>query len=300
MRFLPYDSLRLFDVVALHESITAAADKLNLTKGAVSYQINRLEASLGFKLFDRVHRGITLTEKGRKLWHISQSAFDDLERQIALLQEEDPGRITIGMSTYFASRWLSPRLMTFMVDHPRIRLRLQPLIDLSDLKTEPVDMAIRWGKGHWTDLEIEPLFACPAMATAGATLAALVEAEGLPAALPDLTLLDDRDGSEAWADWHRVAEVGFHTGLDHLVIPDPNVRVQAVIDGQGIALNDALVGPEITAGTLFPISPASLDDYGYFLAYPRGALANPALLAFRDWILRQAADVAEPDGSTNA
>lgn len=300
MRFLPYDSLRLFDVVAVHESITAAADKLNLTKGAVSYQINRLEEALGFKLFDRVHRGITLTEKGRKLWHISQSAFDDLERQIALLQEEDPGRITIAMSTYFASRWLSPRLMTFITDHPRIRLRLQPLVDLSDLKAEPVDMAIRWGKGKWTDLEIEPLFLCPAMATAGATLAARIETEGLPAVLPDLTLLDDRDGSQAWADWHRAAKVGFHTGLDRLVIPDPNVRVQAVIDGQGIALNDTLVSSEIAAGTLFRISPVELDDYGYFLAYPRGALANPSLLAFRDWILRQAADMASGNPITYA
>jgi len=291
MRFLPYDSLRLFDVVALHESITAAADKLNLTKGAVSYQINRLEDALGFKVFDRVHRGITLTEKGRKLWHISQSAFDDLERQIAQLQEEEPSRITIGMSTYFASRWLSPRLMTFMADHPRVRLRLQPLVDLSDLKTEPVDMAIRWGKGHWTDVEIEPLFLCPAMVTAGATLAARIDTEGLSSVLPDLTLLDDRDGSEAWADWHRAAKIGFHTGLDRLVIPDPNVRVQAVIDGQGIALNDTLVGTEVAAGTLFRISPVELDDYGYFLAYPRGALANPSLLAFRDWILGQAAEM---------
>lgn len=305
MRFLPYDSLRLFDVVALHESITAAADKLNLTKGAVSYQINRLEEALGFKLFDRVHRGITLTEKGRKLWHISQSAFDDLERQIAQLQDEEPGRITIGMSTYFASRWLSPRLMTFMADHPRIRLRLQPLVDLNDLKTEPVDMAIRWGKGHWTDVEIEPLFLCPAMATAGATLAARIDAEGLPSVLPHLTLLDDRDGSEAWTDWHRAAQIGFHTGLDRLVIPDPNVRVQAVIDGQGIALNDTLVRAEIAAGALFRISPVELDEYGYFLAYPRGAMANPSLLAFRDWILRQAADtnvsrsIAAANGTAN-
>lgn len=288
MRFQSYDSLRLFDIVARHQSITAAAQELNLTKGAVSYQINRLEETLGFKLFDRMHRGIILTEKGHKLWHVSQSGFDEIERQISMLQEEEPGYITIGMSTYFASRWLSPRLMTFMTEHPGIRLRLQPLVDLTDLRTTGIDMAIRWGKGNWTDMEIEPLFACPAIPTAGAALARQISAKGLEAALPAMSLLQDRDGSEAWADWHRAAGLVYRPGRDELVIPDPNVRVQSVIDGQGLALNDTLVEAELSAGKLFRISDIELTDYGYYLAYPGNALDIASVGMFRTWILAQA------------
>ena len=288
MRFRSYDNLRIFDVVARYLSFTAAARDLNLTKGAVSYQIARLENELGFKVFDRQHRGIALTDKGKKLWQMSQAAFQELEREIASLRDEYPAHITIGMSTYFASRWLSPRLMNFMAGYPQIGLRLQPLIDLIDLQTEKIDIAIRWGKGDWTDLEVESLFLCPAKPTAGAAIAKKIDELGIEAALPDLTLLQDRDGSQAWADWHKAAALPYRAGRDSLVIPDPNVRVQAVIDGQGIALNDALVAAEMSAGELFQVSAVELRDYGYFLAYPTDALSNPNLKVFRDWIVEEA------------
>ncbi len=288
MRFRSYDSLRLFDVVARHLSFTAAAEELNLTKGAVSYQVNRLERDLGFPVFTRRHRGIALTEKGKRLWHASQVAFRDLDREITGLREEAPGRITIGLSTYFASRWLSPRLMTFMAEHTGIGLRLQPLVDLIDLRTQNIDMAIRWGKGDWRDLEIEPLFPCPAFPSAGAAIATRIAEEGLEAALPGLPLLHDHDDSEAWRDWHAAAGLPYRTTRDDLVIPDPNVRVQAVIDGQGLALNDALIASELDAGQLHRISEVELGDYGYYLAYTRGALETPGLRAFRDWMILEA------------
>ncbi len=288
MRFRSYDSLRLFDAIARHLSFTAAADELNLTKGAISYQVNRLERDLGFKVFERRHRGIALTEKGAKLRAASQAAFHDLDRAIAGLREEDAGRITIGMSTYFASRWLSPKLMTFIAAHPRVGLRIQPLVDLIDLRAENIDLAIRWGKGNWTDMEIELLFRCPAIVTACPSIARHIDAVGLAAALPDLALLYDRDGSNAWDDWHKAAGLPNRSMRNDLVIPDPNVRVQAVIDGQGIALNDRLVAPELATGELFQVSAAELTDYGYYLAYQKGALANPALKDFRDWIMAEA------------
>ena len=197
MRFRSYHSLRVFDVVSRHLSFTAAAGELNLTKGAVSYQIRRLETELGFPVFTRGHRGISLTGKGERLMQACATAFRDLDREIAGLKDEGAGRITVGMSTYFASRWLSPRLMTFMTDHPRIALRLQPLVDLIDLRAARIDMAIRWGNGDWTDLEIEPLIACPAFPTAGTAVAQRIAEIGLEGALPDIPLLHDRDGSEA-------------------------------------------------------------------------------------------------------
>ncbi len=289
MRFRSYDSLRLFDVVARHLSFTAAAAELNVTKGAVSYQISRLEQDLGFPLFLRQHRAITLTEKGKRLWHASQVAFRDLEREITELREAAPGRITVGMSTYFASRWLSPRLMRFTADHPRISLRLQPLVDLLDLRTHNIDMAIRWGNGDWTDLDVEQLFACPAFPTAGIALAERLDERQSGGLLTGLPLLHDRDDSNAWQDWHEAANLPYRSPRDGLVIPDPNVRVQAVIDGQGVALNDALVAAEIETGRLVRASPVALDSYGYFLVYPKGSLGTPALKAFRDWIMAEAA-----------
>ncbi|MEM7116292.1 MAG: LysR substrate-binding domain-containing protein [Chloroflexota bacterium] len=289
MDFRAYNGLRLFAVVARHLSFTAAGSELNLTKGAVSYQIKQLERELGFDLFVRVHNGVALTEKGKRLWQVSQPVFREVEQEIASLQEAEIASLTVGASTYFASRWLAPRLATFTARHPQIRLRLQPVIGSGNLEAEGLDLMVRWGKGEWSDVEIEPLFSCPAIATAGKAIAQQVDGLGLAAILPTLTLLHDREGSDAWRDWHLAAGVSYRPRRYPLVIPDPNVRVEAVVSGQGVALNDALVADELENGRLFQISPVELPEYGYYLAYANGSLNNSALRAFRDWIMVEAA-----------
>lgn len=292
MRFQHYDSLRIFSIVARHASFAAAAEELNLTKGAVSHQIRGLEHALGFPLFNRLPRGISLTPKGQELWMTLGVAFDAVEARIADLREAPARPVTIGVTTYFASRWLSPRLMLFMKAHPRVRLRIQPMIDLSELGAEGIDLAIRWGCGDWTDVAIRPLFLCPAFATGAPEALAMIDDLGLEAALGRLTRLADRSGARAWADWHRVAGLRYSSRTDMLTIADPNVRVQAVIDGQGIALNDALVARELEDGRLRRLASHQLDNYGYFLAHEPGATRNPDVAAFAEWLLQASATSA--------
>ncbi|MDA4847978.1 LysR substrate-binding domain-containing protein [Hoeflea poritis] len=284
MRFRHYDNLRVFTIVAQHGSFSSAADELRLTKGAVSHQMRQLEAELGFAVFQRHARGISLTSKGQELLATVQAAFENVEQRIAEMRHADNRTLTIGVTTYFASRWLSPRLMDFMRAHPGIRLRIQPMIDLQDLRGEGIDLAIRWGDGNWNDVAIERLFPCPAWPSGDRQAWELVQQRGLEAAFDAFTLLRDREDSDAWSRWYRVAGLPHKGRADTLIIPDPNVRVQAVMDGQGVALNDALVMPEIEAGRLMRLSTFELSDYGYFLAYEAGAMNNPDADAFRRWL----------------
>lgn len=293
MRFRSYDTLRMFMTVADTGGFTAAADRLNLTKGAVSYRIKRLEEELGFPVFDRLHREVALTPKGRELLRIAEAAFRDLDRDIEALQEDDSDDITIATSTYFASRWLSPRLMTFMAAYPNVGLRLQPLVNLMDLRKSGADIVIRWGDGRWTDQESELLFPCPSFPTAGGALAEWIARTGLRAVFAEVPLLHDRDDSTAWEDWSRAAGLHFAPKRNHLVIPDPNVRVQAVIDGQGVALNDILIADEIAAGRLSRVSRIGLEDYGYHLVFPKPGGPQAGRAAFRDWIKEEARVWAE-------
>ncbi len=288
MLFRSYNALRLFIIVARHLSFTAAGRELNLTKGAVSYQIKQLERELDFKLFLRQHGGIVLTEQGRQLLSLAQAAFESVEQGIDTLRSTESAEITVGASTYFSSRWLSARLMTFITAHPHIRLRLQPVLGLGDLRHEKLDLMIRWGTGGWSDAECELLFYAPAIATAGNAAAQHVETIGLTAALSDLTLLHDCEGSVAWREWFDAAGLVYRPKPNPLIIPDPNVRVEALVNGQGVALNDWLISAEIATQRLYQISPIELPQYGYFLTYLSGALENPALRAFRDWIVGEA------------
>ena len=61
MQFRSYDALRTFDVVARHLSMTVAGQELHQSKGAVSYQIKKLEDELGFPLFERTNARLELT-----------------------------------------------------------------------------------------------------------------------------------------------------------------------------------------------------------------------------------------------
>ncbi|MEM7508615.1 MAG: LysR substrate-binding domain-containing protein [Pseudomonadota bacterium] len=289
MRFKHYDSLRTFTIVARLGKISLAAEELSLTKGAISHQIKTLEQQLGFDLFHRQPRGMVLTRKGRQILEVTRTAFASVDRQIDALREAGQTRaVTLGVSTYLASRWLSPLLMTFIQAHPQIRLRVQPMIDLFDLERDGIDVAIRWGRGDWSDMVIEPLFDCPAFPVAAPFLARKVEALGLAEAIQQTPLLNDREGSTAWAEWFDLVGLPFNNDAAALTIPDPNVRVQAVIDGQGAALNDRLVGPEIEAGKLCPISDHQLSAYGYHLAYPPCTAEDPVAKALIDWLHEQA------------
>ena len=284
MRLRYYDNLRNFVIAARHESLASAAEELCLTKGALSHQIRNLEEELGFALFIRHSRGVRLSDKGMSFLSSCQSAFNQIERKVEELNDSQEQTLTIGTTTYFASRWLSPRLMDFIRQYPEIRLRIQPMIDVSNLRQQGVDLAIRWGNGRWTDCIIEKLFDCPAWPTGNEHAKRKVETEGLEAAFSSFTLLRDSEDSNAWSEWYDRAGLTLPDRADTLIVPDPNVRVQAVLDGQGVALNDALVKQEIDDGRLFRLSEIELGKYGYFLAHRTDARSDEAATLFARWI----------------
>lgn len=284
---LPYkhhDTLRLFIEVAQHLSFSDAADALHMTKGAISYQIKTLEDDLGFKVFVRSSRGVVLTDEGHQLLKATRSQFLSIEAKLEELKGTRTMSLTVGMSSYFASRWLSPRLMSFMQLYPEIQLRIQPMTQLFDLERQGVDIAIRWGNGAWSDVEILPFLPMPAWPTGNRSVAQRVRAVGLERAFSELTLLRDHDGSAAWSDWLTAAGLPQQARKDTLIIPDPNVRVQAVIDGQGIALNDRLITQEIEEGKLMRLSEVELSSYGYFLARPASGRNGKSVEKFVRWL----------------
>lgn len=141
-----------------------------------------------------------------------------------------------------------------------------------------------WGNGEWSDATIQKLFSCSAWPCGDESALKKVTELGVQAAFDEFTLLRDRTNSDAWSDWYMAAGIPFETPTDTLIIPDPNVRVQAVIHGQGIALNDALISSEIADGQLYRLSDIELPDYGYFLAYDSEPEMKPELAVFLQWI----------------
>ena len=284
MPLYSYDMLRTFQVVAKNLSMTEAALKLNQSKGSISYQIKTLENQLGFTLFERSNARLHLTSKGQKLLNISTLSLDQIDQEIELLKFKKPTPLTIALQSYFLSRWLSPRLMKFTAKHPEIGLRFVPLNFINEMDNIEADISICWGKEGMINSPHERLISCPACPTANSQIAERVKKEGLDKIILTTPLLFDSSESIGWQDWFSHAGIDFKKSIQGVSISDSNSRVQAVIDGQGIALWDHLVSPEINSGNLHYLSDILLDEYGYYIRVKENILENDTVKLFFKWI----------------
>ncbi|SOC02523.1 LysR family transcriptional regulator [Rhodobacter maris] len=121
------EQLRIFLAVAEREHVTRAAEALHLTQSAVSAAISALEARHGTKLFDRIGRGIKLTEAGRLFLPEARAVLARAaaaERVLDDLAGLSRGSLRIAASQTLATYWLPPLVVRFHARHPGIALDL--------------------------------------------------------------------------------------------------------------------------------------------------------------------------------
>jgi LysR family glycine cleavage system transcriptional activator len=225
-----------------------------------------------------------------KLLPVSQVSLDQIDQEIEGLRYKEPAPLTIALQTYFLTRWLSPRLMRFTAVHPEIGLRFVPLNFIGEMESIDADISICWAKEGLIDAPHERLFACPACPTGNGKIAERVKREGMDDVLLSVPLLLDSSDSAGWQDWFDRAGLDLKNSQQGLSIADSNSRVQAVIDGQGIALWDRLVAHEISSGHLQYLSDIWLDEYGYYVRAKDSSLESKAVELFLNWLRDESKD----------
>ncbi len=121
------DQLRIFIAVAERGHMTRAAKLLGMTQSAVSAAIVSLENRYGARLFNRVGRGIELTETGQRFLPEAKAVLDRVSVARSVLQDlsaKIQGSLTIAASQTIASHWLPRRLTSFHAEYPDIRLNV--------------------------------------------------------------------------------------------------------------------------------------------------------------------------------
>ena len=118
------NAIRVFMIVARHQSIARAANELGVTPSAVSHQIKNLEMMLATPLFVLGNNAIALTSTGRHFLdevlpglRVIEQAVDNLVR--------DANEITVRVSATLAVRWLIPALDGFKEQCPEARIRIE-------------------------------------------------------------------------------------------------------------------------------------------------------------------------------
>src|SRR6516162_5037027 len=284
-------ALRAFETAARTLSFTAAADELNQTQGAISHQVNMLEARLGLKLFDREARGLKLTEAGQKYLPLVRDALDGLRTAEDLIRPPGPSVLTVTMSPNFASKWLVPRLGGFSVTHPDLDLRISASLQHVDLNREDIDLAVRHGNGDWPELHVtrlcaEELFpACsPALLRSGPPIRT-------PADLAGHVLVHDRSRKH-WRDWLASFGVECSDTERGPVFDQTALAIDAAVAGQGVALaRTALASLDLIAGRLVrPLEEARPAEFSYWIVCRKSVANEPKISQFRSWLIEQVQD----------
>lgn len=290
-RSLPLSALRAFEAAARLGSFKAAAEELAVTPTAVSHQIRALEAQAGFALFDRQVRKVSLTDAGTQLYPVLRDGFDAFEATLArLTQQRTRAQVSISATNAFTVKWLVPRIADFRHRHPGIDLQLQASDDIVDLRSTAVDIAVRYGRGPYPGLAIEPLFTDRFAPVANPRLG-VVSPEDLDR-VPLIRFDWKRPQPEnpTWERWFMVARRRQPPQAGQLRFSDEGHAIQAAVAGHGIALVSlALIADELEAGYLVqPFGPA-IDGHTYHLAIYADRPPSAPVQAVAHWLRTQAA-----------
>ncbi|WP_409522411.1 LysR substrate-binding domain-containing protein [Nitrincola sp. MINF-07-Sa-05] len=285
------NSLRVFESAARHLSFTKAARELRSTQSAVSQQIRQIEEQLGFQLFDRIYRGVRLTEAGQVLFASVQDGFGLIEQTIDRLQKRTRHpHLNILTDFSFASYWLMPRLPQFRAQHPDIDVRIITNQGVMNWKDQGVDIALLFCDEQTLEtvpvLFYEEVFPICSLG--------FLEQNGpidTPEALSRLALLTlTADEGQSWMDWpHYFRQKGVTQCLDsaELAFNNYTLLIQAAIAGQGVCLGwRGLVDDLLRAGMLVELPGLTLNSrrgYGVVDVHPE--TRDEVKDTFRNWAL---------------
>lgn len=291
---LSLDLLRAFEAAARLRSFTAAAAELGTTQPAVSQQIKRLEEQLAIRLFDRIYRGIELTDAGCTLFEAVQGGLRSIDDCLGLITTQTQHEVLqVSTDFAFAAYWLMPRLHRFHQRYPQVDVSLVTSERSHAMLGPNIDVAVLFGDGRFRQGESHWLF----------------NEEVFPVCSP--RLLDDRTlalGSDAllewpllhlrgesscqWFDWSglfRALHIPSAPAPGQLRFDNYTLLIQAAIAGQGVAIGwrhlvDALLEQQLLCR---PVEGAATSALGYFVVVPQRKRRGQMVQRFVDWVMEE-------------
>ncbi len=278
-----WDDFRFFLAVAKSASLKRAAHALGTTQSAVSKRIDRLEHSLGTRLFDRGATGTKLTYQGERILPHALAA----QRELGMAQSEAhdadsriEGDCSILLSDGIATYWVSRFLSSFYELYPNIELRMILGSDLAAPHNEIFDIRLHYFEPVPSEQIAKPLATVHFLPFASRSY---VDRYGLPATREDLKhhrVLDSAQyltSASSWSSW-------FGPEIDKNISLFTNQSAflaRCVANGAGIALMPSYM--TLSETEIVPIEVGLRFKTKLFVTYHRErALQHPvkATLAF--------------------
>jgi DNA-binding transcriptional LysR family regulator len=276
--------LRVFLEVARQGSFTVAARRLGWTQSAVSRQISALESALGgTPLFDRLPRGVRLTEAGLVLVPHAETVVErlhDAARDLAALREATGGRLRIGAFPTADAALVPRAIAAFTARHPGVRLTREEGLTpglLDGLAASRLDLAVvsTTGTAPLADFTLHHLLdeTLYVAVSAGHPLA-----DGGPVRLLQLADTDWISGTPRpeGSLLDAALRLGFRPRVAH-VVAEWTAKLGYVAAGLGVALVPALAADSVRPDVvLLPVLDEAAPARAVYAATARGRSLTPA------------------------
>ena len=285
--------LHYFESVARHLSFTLAARELFLTQSAVSHRIRELEKELGFPLFHRFVRRITLTEEGARLLVVLRRSFSEIHAEIREIRAQAlGGSLSVVSGPSFLGCWLLPRLMSFYNHYPGIALNLRSQINPVDFENDRADIAIDYSNLRYSGVHTEILMHEEIFPVCSPGYAEEHGLYGNLEALEDCLLLHD---TRAWTNARSIAEWSLwleHVKLEHLIMNKSysfdrsEAALRMAVQGAGVAMGRKQLARQwLESGELVsPFRQTVISPQSYVLVMPHDRVRNVRVKAFCSWL----------------
>lgn len=303
-RLPPLSALRAFEAAARLGRMTAAAEELSVTPGAISRQVRQLEQHLGVALFDGSKARPTLTPAAHVLQPVLTTAFAHIADAVREVSDTRRGPLDVACFSTFTVKWLIPRLFDFQAQHPGIEVRLRTTDAGTGAGRMHGDLAITAeeateARDTSKEQRLFPEHLGPVLSPELAQRVALHQ----PADLADPALaplrLHTRTRRNAWAMWGAAAGATVPLPAPSQAGPEFEhyyFTLEAAVRGLGIAIAPwHLVMDDVLAGRL--AAPLGFVASGYdYVVRRRTSGPLPRLDVFCDWLQAQAAATPAPPG----
>jgi LysR family glycine cleavage system transcriptional activator len=277
------NALRALEATVRLSSMTAAAEELSVTHGAISRHIKSLEEIFCIPLLLRGPRSVQPTPEGGRLASELSRAFDLIASSVERLQ---PGPLTLSCSSTIMMSWLIPRIGAFHELHPDIELRFNMNYDRIDFVRDEISVAIRVSMieppkeviiknmvDEWIGPVCSPEYASKHFKA--------------PSDLDRCALMATKTRPAGWADWARKSGHSFELRpqrfFDHFYL-----LIQAAACGLGVAIvPKILVLDDLRSGKLVAPSGFVTGPYKIVLWIAPHLRARSETKALVNWLTNE-------------
>jgi LysR family transcriptional regulator, glycine cleavage system transcriptional activator len=295
-RLPPLNAVKAFEATARLGTVAMAARELNVTRGAVSQQIAKLEDFLGKALFARHNNQLFLTDVGLAVKSASTEMMDELAAMTErLLGGGTRSALSVSVIPSIGVRWFNRHMSGFLQAYPEVRLDLRIEDDPIDFYRNPVDVRIAYGEHLYPQFVTVPFLRDHAMPMCTPKfLKGRRLGSGAPAALrdEDLIHISWRAGFSSyptWSAWFALAGVRREprAELGHKVDMS-SLAIDLALSGEGIALGQAMFAQEElrTGALVTPFECLLPLQYEYCAVHPRSRTRNTLVQNFIQWLVK--------------